>query len=167
MSDYIKSLFDVIDGKMTYDKAGKKKRGRRPGYKHSKETKEKIAEKMRDRKKPEEVKSKISKSLRGRAKPDEVKEKISKSKTKHCVAEDLLHQYAGLTSERDVNTTTAEWLERCGYTKAELCQWIQDNYDDINEFDDICTESHLKALSIKEEAAIDQDFNFISEEWTR
>lgn len=167
MSDnYIKSIFDVLDGKVSYDKVGKKKRGRKAGYKHSSETKEKIAEKMKNRVKTPEVRDKISKSLLGRAKPEEVKEKISKSKTKHTVAEDILNQYSGYVKEKDIPTTTIDYLEKHGYKKSEICAWIKDNYDALNEgVDNICTESHLKALSIKEEALLDQDFNYINDDW--
>jgi hypothetical protein len=166
MSDYIKSIFDVLDGKVSYDKVGKKKRGRKAGYKHSTETKQKIAEKMKNRVKTPEVRNKISKSLLGRAKPDEVKEKISRSKTKHTVAEDILNHYSGHIKEKDVPTPTAEYLEKHGYKKSEVCSWIRDNYEALNSgTESVCTESHLKALSIKEEALLDQDFNYIKDDW--
>jgi len=168
MSDYIKSVFDVLDGKVSYDKVGKKKRGRKAGYRHSSETKQKIAEKMKNRIKTVEVRQKISKSLLGRAKPDEVKEKISKSKTKHTIAEDILNQYSGIVKEKDVPTPTAEYLERHGHKKSVLCAWIKDNYDALNCCaTDVCTESHLKALSIKEESLLDQDFNYIKDDWRK
>lgn len=166
MSDYIKSVFEALDGRVSFDNVGKKKRGRKPGYKHSSATKKKIAEKMKDRIKTPEVRNKISKSLLGRAKPESVKEKISKSKTKHTVAEDILNQYSGCLKEKDVPTTTVEYLERSGHKRSEVCAWIRDNYDALNDGPEcVCTESHLKALSIKEEALLDQDFNYIKEDW--
>lgn len=163
--DYIKNVFDAIDGRVSYSNLGKKKRGRKPGYSHSLETKKKIANKMRNRIKTEETRSKISSSLTGRAKPEEVRSKISKSKTKHTVAEDLLNQYSGISKEKDVPTSTVEWLEKCGYKRADVCTWIRDNYDTFNETaDDVRTESHLKARSIKEETSLDHE-SFYKDEW--
>jgi hypothetical protein len=159
---YIKQLFDAIDGKVKYDQLDKKKRGRKPGYKHSPETKAKIAEKMKNRTKTEEVRDKISKSLVGRPKPEEVKKKISESKTKHRVSDDFLNQYSGRIREKDVPTSTAEWLNRCGYNSDDLLAWLEAHKHELNSSADICTESHLRAFAVKE-AVLDQDFNLKEE----
>jgi hypothetical protein len=143
---YIQSVFDIMDGKLRYANVDKKKRGRKAGYQHSQETKDKIADKMRDRIKDDETKEKISKSLRGIPKPLGVRKKISESKKqpKNSIAADLLNQYGGYKKEKDVPMTTAEWLDKCGYSKAEVCKWIRDNYDVYNASDDICSESDMK-----------------------
>jgi hypothetical protein len=143
---YIQSVFDIMDGKLRYSNVDKKKRGRKPGYQHSQETKDKIADKMRDRIKDEETKEKISKSLRGIPKPLGVRKKISDSKKqeKNTIAADLLNQYSGAKKEKDVPMTTAEWLDKCGYSRKEICEWIRDNYDDFNSSTDICSESDMK-----------------------
>ena len=104
MSDtYLDSFFDILDGKVKYSDYGKKKRGRKPGYKHTKETKEKIAQQMRGRVKDEETKNKISESLRGREKSPETRAKISESKRDpdNTVPGDLLDFYSGSKRERD------------------------------------------------------------------
>lgn len=163
--DYIKHLFNVIDGNVSYDQLGKKKRGRKAGYTHSEETKAKIAEKMKGRTKTKEIRNKISKSLQGRPKPDEVKEKISKSKTQHSIIEDLLNQYSGIDRENDVPMSTAEWLDKCGHDSRELCDWLVEHSSEIEKFQDVHTESFLKARSIKEEARLEQDFSKYQDDW--
>jgi hypothetical protein len=163
--EYIRHVFDAIDGNLRYDKLGKKKRGRKAGYKHSEETKQKIAEKMRGRVKPKEIRAKISKSLQGRPKPDEVKEKISISKTQHSILEDLLNQYGGMDREKDIPVSTVEWLDKCGHSKEELCTWIMQHSEAIDSFDDVRTESFLTARAIKEEARLEQDFSKYQDEW--
>jgi len=162
--DYIKYIFDVIDGKVKFDKIDQKKRGRKPGYKHSAVTREKIADRMRNRVKSDEIRDKISSSLKGRSKPEEVKDKISKAKTKHTISADLLNQYTGRIKEKDVSMSTAEWLERCGHSRKEIKRWIEENYEAFNDCDDICTESYLKALSIKEEAIL-EEYSQHPEDW--
>lgn len=175
-TDYIESLFDIMDGKVTYNNVGKKKRGRKPGYRHSPETKEKIANQMRDRVKTEEVKQKISQSLQGVPKPESTRRKISKSKRQnnpnpHNVASDLLNIYSGLR-EKDIPTPTIEFIERSGHSKAEICKWIKDHQDEINSFEydeydneegDICSESRLKEGFYKG-SPIEQDILYFYEE---
>lgn len=161
--NYMESFFDIIDGKTKFKNLGKKKRGRKSGYKHSKETRDKIADKMRGRVKDEETKDKISKSLLGREKPLETRMKISKSKTHNSVAGDLLHQYSGLTRERDIPTSTHEYLAKCHIDKLEICEWIKENFDAINEGQepgspnhDIRWEADLNAEMKKEEPNLDE-----------
>jgi hypothetical protein len=163
--EYIKSIFDIMDGKAKFSTVDQKKRGRKPGYKHSKETKAKIADRMRDRVKTEEVKDKISNSLKGRPKPDEVREKISKAKTKHTVAGDLLDQYIGRSKEKDVPTSTQEWVAKCGHNPLEICEWIQEHYQEFNDCDGVYTESFLKAVAIKEEAILEEFDSGKQEDW--
>ena len=165
MSDgYMKSFFDVIDGKIKFKDIGKKKRGRKAGYKHSRETRDKIAEKMKGRVKDEDTKDKISKSLLGREKPLETRRKISKSKTHNSVAGDLLQQYSGLSRERDVPTSTQEFLAKGSCDQLEVCQWIKDNFEAINDGqgpDEVATrtirwEADLNAEMKKEEPNLDE-----------
>jgi hypothetical protein len=162
---YIQSVFDIMDGKLRYSNVDKKKRGRKPGYQHSLETKQKIADKMRDRVKDEETKEKISKSLRGIPKPLGVRKKISESKKqpKNSIAADLLNQYSGARKEKDVPMTTAEWLDRCGYSKASVCDWIRKNYDAFNSSPDICSESDMKEGFYKGSPIEEEGFHL--EEW--
>ena len=162
--DYMKSVFDVIDGKVKFQDIGKKKRGRKAGYKHSKETRDKIAEKMKGRVKDEETKEKISKSLLGREKPLETRLKISKSKTHNSVAGDLLQQYSGVSRERDVPTPTQEYLSKCESDQNEICEWIKENFEAINESQGpdeqetrtIRWEADLNAEMKKEEPNLDE-----------
>jgi len=176
-TDYIESLFDIMDGKVTFNNVGKKKRGRKPGYQHSPETKEKIADKMRDRVKTDEVKQKISQSLQGVPKPASTRRKISKSKKQnnpdpHNISSDLLGIYNGSRRERDVPTSTAEYLEKCGYGKEEACAWIKEHAEEFNTFEydafdnedgDICSESRLKEGFYKG-SPIEQDIIYFYEE---
>lgn len=164
MSDnYMDSVFNIIDGKVKFNNYGKKKRGRKPGYNHSKETKNKIADKMKGRTKDEETKEKISHSLQGREKPLETRQKISKSKTRNSVASDLLHQYSGVSRERDVPTTTHDYLSQCGADKLEVCQWIKENFNEINDLIEedeggytVRWEADLNADMKKEEPNLDE-----------
>lgn len=162
---YIQSVFDIMDGKLRYSNVDKKKRGRKPGYQHSPETKQKIADKMRDRVKDEETKEKISKSLRGIPKPLGVRKKISESKKqpKNSIAADLYNQYSGSKKEKDVPMSTAEWLEKCGYSKAQVLRWIRENYDEYNRSDDICSESDMKEGFYKGSPIEEEGFHL--EEW--
>ena len=163
--DYIHSVFDIMDGKLRYSNVGKKKRGRKPGYQHSQATKDKIADKMRDRVKDEETKEKISRSLRGIPKPLGVRKKISESKKqkKNSIAADLMNQYSGVKTERDIPLTTIEWLSRCGHSKSEVCKWIRENYDRFNESDNICSESDLKEGYYKGSPLEEEGFHL--DEW--
>lgn len=160
--DYMKSFFDIIDGKTKFENLDKKKRGRKPGYKHSRATRDKIADKMRGRVKDDETKDKISKSLLGREKPLETRRKISKSKTHNSVAGDLLQQYSGISRERDVPTSTHEYLTKLDYNKLEVCQWIKENFDEINDGQEesetrcIRWEADLNADLKKEEPNLDE-----------
>ncbi|MBD3260353.1 MAG: hypothetical protein GF334_01525 [Candidatus Altiarchaeales archaeon] len=54
-------------------------RGRKPGYKHSDETKDKIRQGRQGKGQDEETRSKISKSMRGRSKNPEHREALSDS----------------------------------------------------------------------------------------
>jgi hypothetical protein len=163
--EYIKRIFDIIDGKVKYANVDNKKRGRKPGYQHSQETKDKIADKMRDRIKDEETKSKISKSLQGVPKPYAVRKKISEKKTqdKNSIAADLLNQYSGARKERDIPIATADYLDKCGYSKSEVCEWIREHYDEFNTSPDICSEVRLKEGFYKG-SVIDND-GFMMEDW--
>lgn len=162
--DYMQSFFDIMDGKVKYKDLDKKKRGRKPGYKHSKETRDKIADKMKGRVKDEETKEKISKSLLGREKPLETRRKISVSKTHNSVAGDLLRQYSGVARERDVPTSTHEYLSKCESDKLEICDWIKENFEAINDGqgpDEVETrtirwEADLNAEMKKEEPNLDE-----------
>jgi hypothetical protein len=162
--DYLKTLFDAMDGKVKFKDLDKKKRGRRAGYKHSPETRDKIAKQMKGRVKDDETKDKISKSLLGREKPLETRRKISKSKTHNSVAGDLLHQYSGVNRERDIPTSTHEYLSKVGGDPLDVCQWIKDNFEAINEgqgADEIesrCIrwEADLNAEMKKEEPNLDE-----------
>jgi len=166
--DYIESLFDILDGKVNFSNVGKKKRGRKAGYKHSQETIEKIADQMRNRTKTEEEKKKISQSLQGIPKSKSTRRKISRSKKGDNpvkISDDLLSAYNGAKREKDVSTSTAEWLERCGHNRVELCEWIKAHSDEFNEFGfdefeneagDIYTEKLLNEGFYKE-SPIDQD----------
>ena len=162
--DYMSLFFDIIDGKTKFKDLDKKKRGRKPGYKHSRETRDKIADKMRGRVKDDETKEKISKSLLGREKPLETRMKISKSKTHNSVAGDLLQQYSGISRERDIPTSTHEYLTKCQQDKLEACNWIKDNFEAINEGQgpdepetrNIRWEADLNAEMKKEEPNLDE-----------
>ena len=162
---YIRDVFDIMDGKLRYSNVDKKKRGRKPGYRHSQETKDKIAEQMRDRIKDDETKEKISRSLRGIPKPLGVRKKISESKKqeKNTIAADLLNQYSGAKKEKDVSMSTAEWLDRCGYNRLEVCKWIRDNYEEFNTSTDICSESDMKEGFYKGSPIEDEGFHL--EDW--
>jgi hypothetical protein len=166
MSDsYIKDVFDIIDGKLRYSNVDKKKRGRKPGYRHSQETKDKIAAQMRDRVKDEETKEKISRSLRGIPKPAAVKRKISKSKKqeKNTIAADLFNCYKGDRKEKDIPVSTAEWLDKCGYDRAAALKWIDEHYDEFNKSNDICSESDMKEGFYKGSPI--EDEGFLMEDW--
>jgi hypothetical protein len=166
MSDsYIREVFDIIDGKLKYSNVDKKKRGRKPGYKHSQETKDKIAEQMRDRVKDPETKEKISRSLRGIPKPLVVRKKISESKKqpKNSIAADLLRCYEGKRKEKDIPVSTAEWLTRCGFDQEEICKWIAENYDEFNKSTDICSESDMKEGFYKGSPI--EDEGFLIDDW--
>jgi hypothetical protein len=160
----MKSVFDVMDGKVKFKDLDKKKRGRKAGYNHSKETRDKIAEKMKGRIKDDETKGKISKSLLGREKPMETRRKISKSKTHNSVAGDLLQQYSGLSRERDVPTSTHEYLAKVGSDQMDACEWIKENFEAINEgqgpdeveIRTIRWEADLNAEMKKEEPNLDE-----------
>jgi hypothetical protein len=165
--EYIKHIFEIEDGKVSFEKLGQKKRGRKPGYSHSSLTKTKIAEKMKNRIKTEEIKKKISKSLKGRSKPDEVKEKISLSKLDHNVGKDLRFSY-GLrvegskppTDRLRPDMTTLEWIQKCGHDLEEIQEWIIKNYAEFNKIaNDVKTESYLEAIAIKEETPLESDRN--------
>lgn len=169
-SDYIKSFFDIIDGKVKFKDLDKKKRGRKPGYSHSDETKEKIAGKMRGRTKDEETKDKISKSLLGREKSPETRRKISRSKTQNSVARDLLEQYSGLVRERDIAVTTYDYIASQDQNPVDICKWIRDHFHEINdgqgdiETRTIRSEADLNADLKKEEPNLDE-IGFIDAEW--
>jgi hypothetical protein len=172
--EYIRRLFEIMDGKVSYSNVDQKKRGRKPGYKHSQETKDKIAEQMRDRIKDEETKAKISRSLQGVPKPLPVRRKISRKKRqlKNSIASDFLNQYSGAKKERDVSLPSADYLDKCGYSKAEACTWIKEHYDELNTYEykpfdnecgDICSESRLNE-GLYKGSVIDND-GFMSEDW--
>lgn len=160
----MKSFFDMLDGKVKFKDLDKKKRGRKVGYQHSVETRDKIAGKMKGRVKDEETKNKISKSLSGREKPLETRLKIAKSKTHNSVAGDLLQQYSGVNKERDIPTSTHEYLNACGYNQIEVCNWIKEHFQEINEGQgpddhetrDIRWEAFLNAEMKKEEPDLDE-----------
>ena len=163
--DYIKSFFAVEDGKVKFKDLDKKKRGRKAGYSHSEETKDKIADRMKGRVKDPETKEKISKSLLGREKPMETRRKISASKIRNSdnsVARDLLEQYSGLVRERDVPVSTHDYLSSCGANPVELCTWIKDHFHEINEGQiqeetrNIRWEADLNAEMKKEEPNLDE-----------
>jgi hypothetical protein len=159
-NEYISQLFEVVDGKMNFDKLGKKKRGRKPGYHHTEETKQKIADQMTNRKKTDETKQKISDTLSGRPKSEETKRRISERRKRpdKSVAADFLNQYSGESREHDIPTPTVEWLERLEaesgvkINRQEICGWIRDHFDELNTIDEsaaICSESQLNAFSRK------------------
>lgn len=172
-TSYIKHIFEIEDGKVSFDKLGQKRRGRKPGYEHSEETKAKIADRMRHRIKTEEVRKKISKSLKGRAKPDEVKEKISQSKQDHNPGKDLRHCYGlrveGARPPSDKlcpSMTTLEWMQKCGHNIAEAQTWIEEHYNEFNmSANDVKTESYLKAIAIKEEAFLELNSRNLKDDW--
>jgi hypothetical protein len=166
----MKSIFDVIDGKIKFADLGKKKRGRKAGYQHSEKTRDKIAEKMKGRVKDEDTKEKISKSLLGREKPFETRRKISRSKTHNSVARDLLEVYSGICRERDVPGSTHDFISKCGENPGEICQWIKDNFEIINEGQGepdtrtIRWEADLNAEMKKEEPNL-EDIGLMTDEW--
>jgi hypothetical protein len=149
--DYIRSLFEVIDGKISYKQIGQKKRGRKPGYQHSEETKSKIADQMRGRVKTSETRDQISKSLLGRPKSEETKDKISKQKQEHDVGRDLLASYGikipGPRPPKDQLCPTVncvEWIKQHGDLE-EVQVWIEENAAKFREVAvDVCCESKLK-----------------------
>jgi hypothetical protein len=168
--DYMKNVFEVLDGKVKYSDIGKKKRGRKAGYTHSESTRDKIAEKMRGRVKDEGTKEKISKSLLGREKPFETRRKISRSKTHNSVARDLLETYSGLCRERDVPTSTHDFISKSGEDPINICQWIKDNFEKINtgqgepETRTIRWEADLNAEMKKEEPNL-EDIGLMNDGW--
>jgi hypothetical protein len=115
--------------------------------------------------------------LQGVPKPTSTRRKISKSKRKNnpnpnTISADLLNTYSGSRREKDVPTSTIEYIERCGHDKAEVCAWIRDHFDEFNSFEydefdnecgDVCSESRLKEGFYKG-SPIEQDALYFHEE---
>ena len=166
----MKNVFEVLDGKIKYSDIGKKKRGRKAGYKHSDKTRDKIAEKMRGRVKDEDTKEKISKSLLGREKPFETRRKISRSKTHNSVARDLLETYSGLCRERDIPNSTHDYISKCGEDPLEICTWIKEHFAEINDGQGephtrtVRWEADLNAEMKKEEPNL-EDIGLLNDDW--
>jgi hypothetical protein len=165
-SSYIRHIFDIEDGKVSFDKLGQKKRGRKPGYSHSFETKKKIADRMKNRTKSPEVREKISKSLRGRTKPDEVREKISKSKSEHHPGKDLRACYGLKVSnpkpppdKLSPTLSTVEWMSKCGLDIKEAQEWIEEHWKEFDEIaTDVTYESRLRAMAKREDGNLEMEF---------
>jgi hypothetical protein len=167
--DYIKLVFEVMDGKVKFKDLDKKRRGRKSGYEHNPDTKEKIANKMKGKVKAEETKEKISKSLVGREKTYDTRQKISRSKTKNSIAKDLLETYSGVVRERDVVTSTYDYLAN-NPKRMEACDWIKENFELLNkgqEMQETRTmrwEADLNADMKKEEINLD-DIGIAKDYW--
>ena len=154
--DYIEHYFRIVDNKITISNVNTKKRGRKKGYKHNEETKEKIAEKMRDRVKSPEEKIKISNKLRGRKKDIETIRKISRKKRGTWPSDDLLKDYTTPSRKED-----RDWLHNHMSEKdsKEIRQWILDHYEKFNEIaeDNILTYKDLRALTEKEKVELSEN----------
>ena len=147
--DYLEYHFRVIDHKITISNLNNKKRGRKKGYSHNTETKNKIADKMKNRVKSDEERDKISRKLKGRKKAQETIKKISKQRRENWPAEDLLKDYTNPSRKED-----QEWMSKAMNTEeaAEIKQWILDHYDEYNDLaeDYIKTYKDLRANAMKE-----------------
>ena len=75
-----------------------------------------------------------------------------------------MQQYSGVTRERDIPTSTHEYLSKQHVNKLEICEWIKEHFDEINEGqgpDEIATrtvrrEADLNAAMKKEEPNLDE-----------
>jgi len=73
-------------------------RGRKPGYKHSQETKDKMRAAKRGTVRPQETKNRIRKSLLGTPHPDERKESIAQGKALYELDEKCIARFEELKS---------------------------------------------------------------------
>jgi len=156
-TNYIEHHFRVIDGKINSGNINNKKRGRRKGYKHTDETKDKIADKMKDRTKTDEEKQKISDKLKGRKKSLVTIKKISIKKRKTWPADDLLKDYMNPSRKED-----REWLNNNSNDeeRQELLDWIIENHDQFNEIaEDVKTYKDLKSDSMREQVELVEQYN--------
>jgi len=73
-------------------------RGRKPGYKHSEETKNKIRQSLRGASHPQETKDKIRQALTGTPHPEERRENIAKGKALYELDEKCIVRFEDLKS---------------------------------------------------------------------
>jgi len=110
--------------------AGNRRSGRRPGFKHTVQTRFFISRSQSGKRKREEHSRKISAALRGVPKPPEVREKISRAMVTRTPVDDLLYDYHGTPAEK----------------------WILDNYDQLmcTLASGVLTNRQLRAVNIIE-----------------
>lgn len=156
--DYLEHYFRVIDGKVDITNVKQKRRGRRKGYKHSKETRDKISDQMKNRSKSPETRNKISKKLKGREKSDETKEKISQEKKGTFPANDLYKDYMAPERYEDKVWLGQNMTEE---QKTEVKEWIETHAEEFNNLskdNSVRTYKDLRADAMKEQVDLLEQF---------